>query len=251
MLSARRKADAQIVVANSETSSNAPFLCLECNAEVVLRKGSVRVNYFAHRSRASCAFARGESDSHRQCKFEIFQALRRERGVTDVSLERSFGTNRADVFAKINGTPVAIEVQVSVLSIKTIIRRTEEYARKGIFVLWLAQWTPYLDGVRYSPRLWEKWVHAAYFGRVYYWLKGVEVLEYRFEPHLQHVPEFTFGPAKGKLAKAGGYSQHSKRYRNPVRGRVFNLATQFVGKPRNAWQSRTLRVPPAKLFIQK
>jgi hypothetical protein len=29
--------------------------------------------------------------------------------------------------------------------------RTIEYYRKGIYVLWLLQWTPKLDGKRYAP----------------------------------------------------------------------------------------------------
>jgi hypothetical protein len=55
-----------------------------------------------------------------------------------------------------------------------------EYARKGIYVLWLLQWTPTLNARRYTPRLWEKWIHAAYFGRMYYWIEGLTVASYHF-----------------------------------------------------------------------
>ena len=98
---------------------------------------------------------------------EIFLALQKEPHVRNVMLERPLGTNRADVSEEINGVPVAIEVQISSFSLETIAQRTVEYARKGIFVLWLLQWTPKLDAKRYTPRLWEKWIHSAYFGRVY------------------------------------------------------------------------------------
>jgi len=57
------------------------------------------------------------------------------------------------VSAYINGVPVAIEVQISSLSLETILQRTIAYARKGIYILWLLQWTPTLDSVRYVPRL--------------------------------------------------------------------------------------------------
>jgi hypothetical protein len=56
-----------------------------------------------------------------------------------------------DVSARINGIPVAIEVQLSVLSLETVARRTAEYAKKSVFVLWLTQWPPFLDADRYSP----------------------------------------------------------------------------------------------------
>jgi len=119
----------------------------------------------------------------------IYEALLKEPNVKKVALERSLKTCRPDVSAYINGVPVAIEVQISTLTMETIIRRTTEYARKGIYVLWLLQWTPYLDGTRYSPRLWEKWIHATYFGRVYYWIEGLKIVSYHFDPYLKHVPK--------------------------------------------------------------
>jgi len=51
------------------------------------------------------------------------------------------------------------------------------------------QWTPEFDGKRYSPRLWEKWLHALYFGRVYYWMK-VSVVSYHFDPNYKTVQNF-------------------------------------------------------------
>lgn len=170
MLCAKRKANDQSAIAYSELKSNGPFLCPECDKEVVLKIGTVRLNHFAHKSAKSCDYGAGETDAHRRCKKAIYEALLREPNVKKAALERSLTTCRPDVSAYINGVPVAIEVQISTLSMEKIIQRTAEYARKGIYVLWLLQWTPYLDGNRYSPRLWEKWIHAAYFGRVYYWI---------------------------------------------------------------------------------
>jgi competence protein CoiA len=250
MLSARRKLDGQTVTAYFEEKTNGPFLCLECDAEVVLRTGSVRVSHFAHKNPNACPFATGESDAHRRCKMEIYEALLREPGVTNVALERPLGTNRPDVSACINGVPVAIEVQLSALSMETIIHRTAEYARKGIYVLWLPQWTPYLDGVRYSPRLWEKWIHAAYFGRVYYWIKGLKVACYHFEPYLKHVPRNSWYSEDGDKMVVGGYARKSKRHRSPVRGEILNLAKHFVPKEREWWSGGDFVLPTAKLFMQ-
>jgi competence protein CoiA len=168
MLYAKRKSDGRIVTASSESYSNAPFICPECNELVILKTGTVRVNYFAHVNYFACRNGASESEAHRQCKMEIYEALLREPNVHKVALERPLGTNRPDVSAYINNVPVAIEVQISSLSQETIMRRTIEYARKGIYVLWLLLWTPDLDDKLYSPTLWEKWIHAAYFGRVYY-----------------------------------------------------------------------------------
>jgi len=142
MLSAKRKSDGQIVTAYMESKRNAPFLCLECNEEVILKTGRTRVNHFAHANPIACKFAEGESDTHRRCKLEIYIALQKEAGVSNLALERPFGNVRPDVSAVIPGVPVAIEVQISSLSEDTIMRRTIEYAQNNMYVLWLLQWTP-------------------------------------------------------------------------------------------------------------
>jgi competence protein CoiA len=155
------------------------------------------------------------------------------------------------VSAEINGVPVAIEVQLSSLSLETIAQRTMEYARKGIYVLWLLQWTPKLDAQRYTPRLWEKWIHAAYFGRVYYWTEGLSIVSYHFDPHLKSVPQKSWYSPKGKKITAGGYSQRSKRYRTPIRGRMFNLATDFGPRNRDWWEGKDITIPAAKLYLDR
>lgn len=250
MLSAKRTSDGKTVLAYFERPANAPFVCLDCNREVVLKAGARRVNHFAHVNPLACAFAQNESEDHLRCKMEIYEALRREPGVTDVALERPVGPVRPDVSAKIRGVPVAIEVQISSLSLDTIMNRTIWYARKGIYVLWLLQWTPELDLDRYTPKLWEKWVHAAYFGRVYYWLSGLSVVNYQFEPVLKSIRKTSWYAAGGKKMVGGGYTRRSKRYRRAVRGSTYNLATDFVPQERLWWEGGGLKVPDAKLFMQ-
>jgi competence protein CoiA len=135
MLSARRKSDGQVVAGYFESKRNTPFACVQCDEEVILKCGRNRVNHFAHANPIACKFAEGESDVRRRCKMEIFLALQKVPGVTDVMLERPIETVRPDVSARINGVPVPIEVQLSVLSIETTMRRTIDYAQRGICVL--------------------------------------------------------------------------------------------------------------------
>jgi competence protein CoiA len=251
MLSARRKSDSQIVTAYFASKKNAPFYCLECGDEVILKTGRRTVNHFAHVNPLACRYAENESDGHRRCKMEIFLALQKEPHVRNVALERPLGTNRPDVSAEINGVPVAIEVQISSLSLETVAYRTMEYARKGIYVLWLLQWTPKLDASRYAPAIWEKWIHAAYFGRVYYWTEGLSIVSYHFDPHLKSVPLKSWYSPKGKKITAGGYSRRSKRYRTTIRGRTFNLATDFGPRNRDWWEGKDITIPAAKLYVDR
>jgi competence protein CoiA len=249
MLSARRKSDGQIVTAYAESKLNGPFYCLQCEEEVILKDGREKANHFAHVNPRACEFSLGESDTHRLCKMEIYEALRQEPGVDDAVLERSLKTVRPDVSAYIRGVPVAIEVQISALSLKTIQHRTEEYARKGIYVLWLLQWTPELDNPRYSPSRWEKWIHTAYFGQVYYWKEGLTVVSYQFEPSLKSVPKKSWYSPAGVKLTGGGYTKRSKRYRAAVRGQTLHLVRDFVHKERGAWTGNGITVPFSRIYI--
>ena len=251
MLCARRKSDGQTVTAYFESKANGPFVCPDCRDEVILKTGRRTVNHFAHVNPLACRYAENESEEHRRCKMEIFQALQKEPGVRNIALERPLGSNRPDVSAHINGVPVAIEVQISSLSLETITRRTIEYARKGIYVLWLLQWTPELNARRYSPRLWEKWIHAAYFGRVYYWIEGLTVVSYHFDPNHKTIPKKSWYSEKGKKMTGGGYSRRSKRHRTAIHGKPLNLTADFVPRNRDWWEGNGLTVPFAKLFMEK
>jgi competence protein CoiA len=251
MLSAKRTSDGQTVHAYFESKTNAPYVCLVCDDEVVLKTGKLRINYFAHINPLTCHFGKSESETHRRCKMEIYEALLQMPNVQNVALERPLDTVRPDVSAYINGFPVAIEVQISSLSIETIMRRTIDYHRKGIYVLWLLQWTPALDAARYAPKPWEKWIHAAYFGRVYYWTGGLNVVSYQFEPSFKTIPQKSWYAKDGRKITGGGYSVRSKRFKAAIRGKTLNLATDFGPKERSWWGTGDVKVPDAKLFMEQ
>lgn len=253
MLCARRKLDGQTVTAYMESRTRGPFICPECNEEVILKSGRLRINHFAHANPLACRLSEGESEEHRRCKMEIYLALQGAPGVRNVALERALGEVRPDVSAEINGVPVAIEVQISSLSLDTITRRTIDYFRKGIYVLWLLQWAPQLDERRYSPRLWERWIHAAYFGCVYYWVKDRTVLSYHFDPSLTSIPKTSWRSRGGRKITAGGYSRRHKRFRMAIRGQTFDLASDFGPRERYWWQGTgsKFKLPDAKLFMHR
>ena len=104
---------------------------------------------------------------------------------------------------------------------------------------------------RYTPKLWEKWIHPTYFGRVYSWTEGLTVVRYQFEPHFQIVPRKTWYSADGNEIAGGGYSRQSKRPRTAVRREPLNLATDFAPKLRFRWEGNRFKVPDAKLFMDK
>ena len=243
MLSARRQSDGEVVSAYFERKGNGPFVCLQCGDPVLLKTSRSRVNHFAHVDPLSRHRDRGESDAHCRCKMELFESLKEEPGVEHLALERSFCEIRPDVYFEYRGVKVGIEVQISEMGMEEIVDRTIWYHRKGIYVLWLLQWTPALDRERYSPRLFEKWIHAAYFGHVYYWTSGLNILPYHFEPVLKSTRAQSWYSKDGEVMRSRGYTRRLKRCRRAVPGEPLHLLRDFGPKERFWWEGGGIRVP--------
>ena len=152
-------------------------------------------------------------------------------------MERDLGTVRPDVSAYINDVPVAIEVQLSNLSLTRIQYRTAEYARKGIYVLWLPVQMTAFKRELYLPSPWERWLHVAYFGRVYFWLEDVRILPVHFRDYRASV--------KGRTRDY----QKLSRKKIPIKGNVVTLTDNFRPVSRQAWSGGRISIPPAKLFV--
>ncbi len=227
------------------------FFCPRCRGPVSLRKGTLRIPYFAHSRSGVCSNGSGETEEHRRCKSEIYCLLRENPLASEVSLELSLGDVRADVFARISGIPVAIEVQLSTLSPQTIAKRTAAYTALGIYVLWLLPTNSRLRASRFSPLAFERWVHAAYFGRIYFWQHGLTVLPVRFTESSVRVDKYRWKTKDGQLQTGGGYSRPSRRYRKLLMGKPLHLLRDFHGIRRDPWRSKTLEIPEALLFLDK
>ena len=248
MLSAVRKSDNSTVFAKHESRGNGPFRCPDCHKEVVLHQGSRTSPHFSHRGIQPCRFTFGETEGHRSAKLAIYEGLRSYPGVTRVEMEHPFGTVRADVFAMIRGVPVAIEVQVSNLSPEELSYRTTEYTKKGIYVLWLLPWVAKLESHRYSPKLWERWLHAAYFGRVYYWYSDLTIVPYQFRDQHVHVERQTWKDSRGRTHRAGGYRKTSRRFKHAIAEMPVHLVKDFRITHRDPWHWANGYIPSAALF---
>jgi len=236
MLTALRERDGVKVVAWEAERGDRPFLCHCCRRVLTLRRGSVIAPHFAHQPPFVCEYGAGESEEHRRCKLSIYESLRAHPAVSKCEMERDLGTVRPDVSAYVGGVPVAFEVQLSTLPPDKLNYRTAEYARKGIYVLWLPPHTARLARGLYAPRPWERWLHAAYFGRVYYWLEGLTVRPVHFRSY--------YARARGRTRDF----EKLARQKVPLEGPPLSLADDFVPRLRAAWAGDGLSVPPARLF---
>jgi competence protein CoiA len=184
MLKAIHIGTGEKLYARAVSREDGPFACPGCALEVVPKKGEKKIHHFAHKSVVSCHWGRGESEEHRQCKQEIYDALATVGHVSGLELERDLGPVVADIYAEFRGARVAIEVQRSDLSDAAIAARTAAYDKLGIFVLWVAL-NPAKHGERFSPSSWQKWAHAAYFGRIFYWAGGLDIIPVHFDAYTE------------------------------------------------------------------
>jgi competence protein CoiA len=251
MLCGIRFQDNLKVFASYSEKEHGPFNCPGCKHELVLRKGRIKVHHFAHKPPYHCQRGEGESDAHRKCKESIYNSLSKYTHVTNLDVEADFGAVIADVYCLINNVPVAIEIQRSNLSVNEITARTSAYEKLGINVLWLALFNKKLGEKKYSPKAWEKWCHATYYGRVYYWVADLTIAPVHFAEFQNYVESSSWYSESGEEQSAGGYYKYSKRYRTPSLGRFLNLATDFNPHYKKAWTSSTVYTPQCRVYLDK
>lgn len=246
MLSALCKDDE--ILASDVTRHDGPFNCPACREDVILKKGRVKIDHFAHVPGSYCAYGSGESEQHRRAKMQIYQALKDHPQVSKLKLERFLGDVRPDISFYLGSTPIAIEVQISTLPLDIIERRTVSYANKGIYLLWVSPYDSAMEySQQYSPQAWEKYIHAMYFGKVYYWLEGQLLQPVHFDPYKIHVPLSSWYDSDGDEHYAGGYDRYSKRYRTPCLLEPTMITTLSAIK-RKPWNESGISIPSAKLW---
>lgn len=230
-----------VVIASSSDKNSAPFYCPECHSPVTLKKGRVLTHHFAHTPQSHCQYGVGESEAHRAAKQAIYNSLI-YCGIETAQMEKSLGEVRADIYAVICGREVAIEIQRSTLTPANIIKRTSIYNRLGIAVLWLALNDGSIDKHRFIPKWWEKWVHAAYMGKVFYWDHQEYVIPVKFTTTRTYIESTDFG---------GGYFKDLKRYKTPVKGQLLSLVDDFTFERVRSWKAKSIELPERIIFSER
>lgn len=250
MLTARRKTDNQKVIASDVTKADGPFVCPQCASETIVRKGMIKTPHFAHKPPILCTYGKGESEHHRRCKYDIYTQISRDSTIT-CELEKDLGPVVPDIFVDFGAgkRKIALEIQISHLTMSRIISRTQAYHQLGVYVLWLPIYDATLEAERYSPKAWEKWLHATYYGRVYYWVKDLMIMPVHFDEHLIYVAESEWYDSEGDPQSAGGYYKRSKRYRTPHKGTPVHLFEDFRADHRHAWSGGDIVVPECNILI--
>lgn len=237
------------VIARDAAKGSKGFICSCCKDEVVLVKGRLVTHHFRHKPPKVCSYGNGESEIHHRSKLELYDSLMNNTSCANVCVEKDFGFSRADVYAEINGVRVAVELQKSNLSIDDLIRRTENYKKLNISVLWLLVGLKDLDYKgRYSPSQWERWFHTAYFGKMYRYLEGSKVAKINLLPCEIYVDDYY----SEDVGYVGGYSKVSKRYKYlSICDEELDITTDFHKSYRKRFVTRGIEVPESLLYMSK
>ena len=133
MLTALNQNDELVFAFNSQKLDGGKYRCRDCDTQAILKKGTKKVDHFAHKPGSNCTFG-GESFEHESIKLAIFKDYSK---TCEAYLEHKIGDRRCDVAVKVNGEWVAIEVQLSAISFEEIIDRTINHNKHGYHVIWV------------------------------------------------------------------------------------------------------------------
>ncbi|HLP76133.1 MAG TPA: competence protein CoiA family protein [Candidatus Paceibacterota bacterium] len=256
--SVRQKRD---VSADEAVHEDGPFICRTCLSDAVVRKCVEKRDHFAHQSRLSPAIEAKESELHKGCLEEICEALKMEAPGGDWQTNRPIKANeklgvdavRPDISGKINGQRIVIEAQASQLSLSVIIKRSVIYSKWNVPILWLVPLKADFGNEPFRPRLYERYLHAMYFGRVYYWRPdfGGLVLPVHYGVAKRHIPfSEWYDKDAEQECKAGGYDKPYKVIKRPVLGEKVDIVSQFFPERRSEfrpWNERKT-VPPLMIW---
>ncbi|MDM8551740.1 competence protein CoiA family protein [Desulfobacterales bacterium HSG2] len=236
--------------------SQGPFSCPECKSEVILRKGKVRAHHFAHKPPINCIYGVGESQKHLIVKRQIYEALLNHPNCSRCQLERRLKGVRPDISLYVGDTRVAIEIQKSPIDIDDIYRRTQRYTELDVYLLWIlpddSPLTFFHKGEEtdvHRIKEWEKYLHAIYWGRVYYWQRNALVSPYHFDKFETWVEESNWYSEDGDEMSAGGYYRETKSLKVPSTHNELHIADDFQPITRPQWSAKNWTVPNAKLWI--
>lgn len=186
----------------AETAQRGPqYRCPACGAAVVLKQGRRVLPHFAHRPEQPCPVtSEPETAAHVALKLALYEMFKDEPWVHSCTLERVIGQRRADVWLDTAVGPVAVEGQVSPLTVAELAAKLVDYTGRGIATLYVVHGSvlaTLAEGAEVRIPAWVLALHALYRGRVYIW-DGGRIVPVHFEAVLRE-NEWSAGPEVRRL----------------------------------------------------
>jgi len=236
------------IVAWKAEKNDGIFFCPECMAPVILRKGRIRVHHFAHTASSSCKYAAGESEQHLRIKKTLYEILRKHPRCSRCEMERRLNGVRPDVSLYVEKTAIAIELQRSAISTEEIAERTQIYNDLNIAIIWVIPPPAPRNQSVCRPKSWQRFLHAMYWGRLYYWCSGAYVRPIHLSPYEYWIDEREWYDGY-EMQSAGGYGKTSKVKKVASLGPLMHLAEDFGASKRSTFEMRDGDIPQCRLWI--
>ncbi|NIJ46645.1 competence protein CoiA [Wenyingzhuangia heitensis] len=262
-ISALRVSDNKRVWAEDVTKNDGPFYCDETLEELIVRKCFEKVDHFAYKSRRS-PISTKESKLHKKCKKEIVEILQRtfpdgkweeERKTFLEDKEKGYKRVVPDLSGKIDNKGVIIEIQKSTLSVNKILHRTEQYNKRGAYIIWIIPLTTELGDKNFRPRLFERFLHTMYYGRVYYWYEnnGTKLIPVHFEKAERWIEESVWYNEYAEEQVTGGYFKPFLKVKKPLYGEPVDLTKRFKFEDREEFEleNEKLSAPKSKIYMDR
>lgn len=243
------------------TKIDGPFYCPKCGSSVIVRKCSEKEDHFAHKPRLSPVLTQKDQSLHTECKNAICNYLSQQFPNGNWAVERPINASEKlgtktivpDISGRIGGMPIAIEVQKTAYTLNKIKEKTEIYSKRNVFVLWIIPLKKDLGDDVFRPRLYEKYLHAMYFGRAYYWIptKPSSLLPVHFSYSCRYITPTSFYNEDGEEKSFGGYYLAYKTLKKPNSIGYIDIATGLKGIDRPMFSNKKWdeEIPACKIMM--
>ena len=260
---ALRKIDNKPIIANRALKKDGPFYCSMCLSDAVVRKCTEKVDHFAHHAKQSPVIKRKDKELHNLCRDQILNYLQMTFPEGNWAAEREIPANKEgykkvvpDISGRINGSPVAIEVQASSYTVKRIADKLIEYQKRNpkIAVLYIIPLTGELGNDFFRPRLFEKYLHSVYSSRVYYWTPNCKhrLQPVHYSPAKRWIEENTWFDVELREERSeGGFWLTYRTIKWPRPSEILlDIAKDFYVKPKPPFEPKNVKktIPACTVF---
>lgn len=260
-----RKKDNQKVYAENVTKTDGPFYCPVCLSEAIVRKCSEKIDHFAHHAKQSPILRKKDKELHNKCRLQLLNYLIVSFPQGNWAAEREIPAKTSeqkniipDISGRIGDLAVAIEVQVSTYTLNRIYEKLVEYNKRKtkIAVLYVIPLREDIGNEPFRPRLFEKYLHSLYFGRVYYWLENSSPMlsPVHFSPAKRWIESSTWFDKDIKETRTeGGFYLTYRTIKTPNVANLIDIASGFQEVNRKEFVPKNVKkaLPNCTIFKDK
>jgi competence protein CoiA len=241
------------VCASDVIKEDGPFMCPSCLSDAIVRKCTEKEDHFAHKARLSPIIQSQDRELHDVVQNELLEYLVNNYPKGNWAKERTISRNDEKGLLEIvpdisgrdnNRKPIAVEIQNSAYTLRKIHIKTVEYQKRNIAVLWLVPLKEELGEEVFRPRLFEKYLHSMYYGRVYYYIpnRNKKIVPVHFSPAKRWIEESTWYDVDMQEQRTeGGYFLTYRTIKSPNFGDELELSKDFKIEENMGFQHKNVK----------